>query len=58
MMDHVSSCADVVHPVTGTGEHFCLADNFHKKNLVAEANKLRDPALVPQLRHLVNNSSR
>jgi hypothetical protein len=43
-----------VHPITATSERYCLADNFHKRNLSSEKDLLRDPALVPQLKNILN----
>lgn len=57
LVDHGYSSSAREHPVTRTDDKYCLADNFHKKNMSCEVDLLRDPNLVPQLKGLVNTQA-
>lgn len=52
-VDH-SYCVARKHPVTGSDEHYCLTDEFHKKNVKTKVDKLRECNLVHELCGLVN----
>ena len=53
-VDHTYAKYSKPHPVTGSTDHFMLADEFHKYNMKNPADKLRHVSLVPELCGKIN----